>query len=153
MTFHTSLSIVAFLTSVTRPTFSHFVSPPNIFSSAAFSFDHSSYNKSFFLLITLPKKVAWCLRFLFIRDFVVSASHNTVPFNSLQSMRFVAFSHKEPHFYCLQFLFNCYDIVHLAPIHQNLFNIAPQGSSSTVKCRCHYLVVLISFPIPLLALI
>ena len=54
--------------SVTCPTFSHFVSPSNIFSScfppAAISFDRSSCHKMFhFLLITWPKKT--CVEFLY----------------------------------------------------------------------------------------
>ena len=77
MTLFASRCLIPFSASVTRPT----LSPSNIFSPAAFSFNHSScHNVSQFLssLHMTKKDLTFShLHVLFISDLVVSASHNT----------------------------------------------------------------------------
>ena len=91
MTFHASLSLIAFSASVTLPALSQIVNLSNIFSNfslVAFSFYPFSFHNniiqlysSFSLLITWPKKVAWRLHILFMDGLVVSASCDTVSFD------------------------------------------------------------------------
>ena len=82
MTFHTSLFLVAFSASVTRPTLSRFVSPSNIFYSAFLCCVFlQSFQLSKDVLVSLlsrhvRKKVALRLRTLFISGLVLSASLN-----------------------------------------------------------------------------
>ena len=86
ITFHASLSLVAFSASAARPTVCHFVSPFSIFSRC-FSLLHfpsiipgfTRFSR-FSLLITRQEKVFCRLRILFMSD-LVSATYNNVSFD------------------------------------------------------------------------
>ena len=107
MTFHASLSLVAFSVFVTRPTLSLFVSPSNIcFSLLHFpSTIFSSHEMFLFLFSSHGHKrllgvYVVCLRVILLCRLLIKL----FCLISLQCIRFVAFT-KEPHFCCLQFLF------------------------------------------------
>ena len=83
--------LVAFITSVTHPTFSHFVGPYEILPQLPIF----PLRSSFSLLIIWPNKVAWHLQILliFITSYLfVPAFRFTFRLISLQFMRFVAIS-------------------------------------------------------------
>ena len=110
MTFHASLSLVAFSVFVTRPTLSLFVSPSNIFSRC-FPLLHfpstifSSHEMFLFLFSSHGHKrllgvYVVCLRVILLCRLLITL----FSLISLQCIRIVAFT-KEPYFCCLQFLF------------------------------------------------
>ena len=142
MNFHASLPFVAFSVSVTLPSLSHFVSPSNIFSRcfSAFSLDHSNCHKmssfSLLFLITWPKKkrllgVAYSI---FTSDFVSASRKHVLPcisfdffaVHEIRSIPRTTFLLPPVSFVTVLKLFR--PRIH---IHQNGFNIALQGSSST----------------------
>ena len=98
MTFHASLSFVAFSAFVTLPSLSYFVSLSNIFSHCFPLLFFSSIipvvtrSSSFSFLITWPKKVGWRVHSPFMSDLLFWLLVTMFRLISLQFMRFVAFS-------------------------------------------------------------
>ena len=115
ITFHTSLSLIAFSASIACPNLSHFVSP-TVFSHC-FSLLHIPLSipvvtrcSSFSLPITWPKKVAWCYHILFMGD-LVWTSRITVSFDFYAVFEILSILHGKHISVASNFVFNCFEIV------------------------------------------